>query len=75
MSSITLREARKKSGLTATQVAAAAGCDRASLYRIEAGESCPRRETARRLFALYKGQVSIAMIYDPQFVAEVAPAA
>lgn len=74
MGSMTLREARKKSGLTGNQVAAIAGCDRATLYRIEDGDSQPRRETARALFALYKGDVSLAEIYDPEFSNQVRAA-
>ncbi len=74
MGTMTLREARKKSGLTGNQVAAFAGCDRATLYRIEDGDSQPRRETARALFCLYKGDVPLAVIYDPEFSNQVRAA-
>ncbi len=74
MGNLTLREARKNSGLTGNQVAAIAGCDRATLYRIEDGDSQPRRGTARALFALYKGAVPLATIYDPEFSNQVAAA-
>lgn len=74
MGTMTLREARKQSGLTGNQVAAIAGCDRATLYRIEDGDSQPRRETARALFALYKGAVDLATIYDPKFNSQASAA-
>lgn len=74
MGTKTLREARKESGLTGNQVAAIAGCDRATLYRIEDGTQQPRRETARNLFALFKGDVALASIYDPEFSNQVAAA-
>lgn len=67
--SLTMRQARTNSGLTAHQVAAATECDRATLYRIESGKTLPRRETARLLFNLYAGKVPLAMIYDPVFFA------
>ena len=69
---MTLREARKNLGLTANQVAAAIGCDRATLYRIEDGDSLPRRETARKLWQLYKGRIPLEQIYDPKFTAEIS---
>lgn len=74
MKNLTLREARKKSGLTAAEVAAAAQCDRATLYRIEEGKTLPKRHTARLLFDLYKREVPLAMIYDPEFAGEVIAA-
>lgn len=63
----TLRQARADSGLTAQAAAAAAGCDRATLYRIEAGENQPGRDLARSLFELYEGAVPLGAIYDPDF--------
>ncbi len=74
MSSITLREARAQSGLTAARVALAVDCDRATLYRIEDGKSLPKRKTARALFELYKGLVPLALIYDPEFSGEIRAA-
>lgn len=67
MASKTLREARADSGMTANAAAAAAGCDRATLYRIEAGKNLPTRDLARSLFELYEGAVPLAAIYDPDF--------
>jgi DNA-binding XRE family transcriptional regulator len=66
---ISLREARRESGLTAKVVAAAAGLDRVTLYRIEDGTQHPRRDNARRLFRFFAGRVSLAAIYDPEFAA------
>lgn len=61
-------------GLTAAEVAAAAQCDRATLYRIEEGKTLPKRQTARLLFDLYKGEVPLAAIYDPEFSEQIAAA-
>ncbi len=66
---LSLRDARRESGMTAKAVAEAAGLDRVSLYRIEAGSQHPRRESARRLFQLFGGRVPLAAIYDPEFAA------
>jgi DNA-binding XRE family transcriptional regulator len=66
---ISLREARRESGLTAKVVAEAAGLDRGTLYRIEDGSQHPRRDSARRLFQFFGGRVSLAAIYDPEFAA------
>lgn len=63
----TLKEARIESGRTASEVAHLAGVSRASLYRIEAGDQLPGREVARKLFELYRGQVDLLEIYDPEF--------
>jgi len=71
----TLRQARRDSGLTANAAAQAAGCDRATLYRIEAGENLPSRDLARSLFELYGGTVPLGAIYDPDFYRAVASAA
>lgn len=67
MGTKTLREARKDSGMTAQEAADAAGCGRATLYRIEAGACLPMRDLARKLFELYGGAVPLASIYDPDF--------
>lgn len=75
MRSKTLRQARSESGMKAKEVAAAAGCDRATLYRIESGESQPSRDLARSLFELYKGDVPLAQIYDPDFHQAIMAAA
>lgn len=74
MSFLTMRQAREKSGLTVAEIAITAKCDRSTLYRIEDGRTLPKRKTARALFALYKGEVPLALIYDPQFSGEVRPA-
>ena len=71
---LTLREARKDAGMTAAQVAEAAGLDRATLYRIEDGRQQPKRENARSLFRIFKGRVPLAEIYDPKFCREVRAA-
>ena len=71
---ISLREARRQSGKTAVEIATAAGLDRGTLYRIESGRQLPKRETARRLFEIFKGRVALATIYDPKFAAQVRPA-
>lgn len=72
MAVLTLREARRNIGMTAQAVADACEVDRATLYRIEAAESMPRRETARALFNLYKGDVPMINIYDPEFAGQIA---
>lgn len=69
MQRLTLKEARKETGQSAVMVAKMAGCDRATLYRIESGQHQPKRETARKLYKIYLGRVSLASIYDPVFVA------
>lgn len=74
MKKLTLREARDNSGLTADQVAVAAECDRATLYRIEKGEQQPKRPTARRLFELYRGRVPLELIYDPEYAQQIRQA-
>jgi DNA-binding XRE family transcriptional regulator len=66
---LSLREARAESGMTAREVAEAAGLDRVSLYRIEAGSQHPRRDSARALFRLFAGRVPLAAIYDPEYAA------
>lgn len=66
-----LRQARDDSGKTAEEICEAAGCTRPTLYRVEAGEVTPKRPLARRLFALYKGRVPLAHIYDPEFAGSV----
>ncbi len=71
----TLRQARRESGLTAQQAAQAAGCDRATIYRVEAGENLPSRDLARALFELYGGAVPLGAIYDPDFFRAVKAAA
>lgn len=48
-------------------VAAAIDVNRSTLYRIEAGEVAPSRETARALFDHYAGAVPLAHIYDPEY--------
>lgn len=48
-------------------VAREIGVNRSTLYRIEAGEVAPTRETARKLFDYYHGRVPLAHIYDPEY--------
>ena len=74
MKHLTLREARAKSGRPAREIAEEAGCDRATLYRIESGGILPARELARRLFRVYKGRVPLAAIYDPEFSTQIRAA-
>ncbi len=69
MQKLTLREARRETGQSAKKIAEMAGCDRATLYRIESGSHQPKRETARKLYKIYLGRVALASIYDPVFVA------
>lgn len=52
-------------------VAQAIGVNRSTLYRIEAGEVAPTRETARKLFEYYAGKVPLAHIYDPTYAAGI----
>ena len=66
--SMTMQEARKATGHAAQTVANLVGCDRSTLYRIEKGETIPRRETARKLYRFYMGHVPLAAIYDPEYV-------
>ena len=54
------------------QVADAIGVNRSTLYRIEAGEVAPTRETARKLFDYYGGRVPLAHIYDPEYAVREA---
>lgn len=74
MKTVTLRQARIESGLTAEELATKAGIHRTTLHRIEAGLMLPKREIARRLFAVYKGRVPLGSIYDPEFSGEVRAA-
>lgn len=67
----TLRQARIDSGLTAEVIADQAGIHRTTLHRIESGLMLPKREIARRLFAVYNGRVPLGSIYDPEFAGEV----
>lgn len=48
-------------------VADAIGVNRSTLYRIEAGEVAPSRDTARALFDHYAGEVPLAHCYDPTY--------
>ena len=48
-------------------VADAIGVNRSTLYRIEAGEVAPSRDTARALFDHYGGKVPVAHCYDPTY--------
>lgn len=52
---------------TVQQVADAIGVNRSTLYRIEAGEVAPSRDTARALFDHYGGSVPVAHCYDPKY--------
>ena len=52
---------------TVADVARSTGINRSTIYRIEAGEVAPTRSNARALFEYYRGRVSIADIYDPEF--------
>jgi DNA-binding XRE family transcriptional regulator len=74
MKTITLRQARIDSGLTAEAIADKAGIHRTTLHRIEAGIMLPKREIARRLFTVYNGRVPLGSIYDPIFAGEVRAA-
>ena len=74
MTVLTLREARRKIGMTAQAVAEACDVDRATLYRIESAARMHRRETARALFNLYNGEVPLISIYDPEFAGQISPA-
>lgn len=69
-----LRRARAESGKTAEEICHLSGCTRPTLYRVEAGEVTPKRPLARALFRLYKGQVPLAHIYDPEFAGKVRAA-
>ena len=50
-------------------VARATGINRSTIYRIESGEVTPSRTNARALFDYYKGRISLADIYDPEYAA------
>lgn len=54
---------------TVADVARATGINRSTIYRIEAGEVAPTRGNARTLFDYYRGRVSLAEIYDPEYAA------
>lgn len=54
------------------QVAREIGVNRSTLYRIEAGEVAPTRDTARKLYDYYAGRVPLAHIYDPEYAAREA---
>lgn len=66
-----LRQAREVSGLTVDAICEVVGCTRATLYRVEKGETTPRQDHARGLFWLYKGKVPLANIYDPLFAEQI----
>lgn len=66
-----LRKARDDSGLTVEAICEVIGCTRATLYRVEKGETTPRQDHARGLFKLYKGRVPLANIYDPLFAERI----
>ncbi len=66
-----LRQAREVSGLTVDAICEVVGCTRATLYRVEKGETTPRQDHARGLFRLYKGKVPLANIYDPLFAEQI----
>ncbi len=66
-----LRQARTLSGLTVEAICEVVGCTRATLYRVEKGETTPRQDHARSLFKLYRGRVPLANIYDPVFAEQI----
>ena len=74
MKTVTLRQARADSGLTAEEIADQAGIHRTTLHRIESGVMLPKRQIARRLFAVFNGRVPLGSIYDPEFSSEVRAA-
>jgi DNA-binding XRE family transcriptional regulator len=62
-----LMQHRESLGVPLAVVARAAGMDRSTLYRLEAGKVQPSRANARALFDYYAGQVPLAHIYDPEY--------
>lgn len=66
-----MTEVREARGLTVRQVADATGISRSTVYRIEVGDTVPRREHARALYAFYDYEVDLADIYDPLYDFEV----
>jgi len=64
-----LRELRLRSGFTGTDLAEAAGINRAYLSHIEAGRKEPSPEVTRRLAAALKVRL-VAILADPLEVAQ-----
>jgi DNA-binding XRE family transcriptional regulator len=62
-----LKRHREALGLPLAKVAREVGVNRSTLYRIEAAEVAPSRQTARALFDFYQRAVPIAHIYDPEY--------
>jgi DNA-binding XRE family transcriptional regulator len=52
---------------TVQAVADAIGVNRSTMYRIEAGDVAPTRQTARAIFDHYAGAVPLAHCYDPKY--------
>lgn len=71
MKTVTMRQARIDSGLTAEELATKAGIHRTTLHRIESGIMLPKRDIARRLFDVYNGRVTLGSIYDPEFSGQI----
>lgn len=71
---MTLTEARKQRGWTVEYVAAQIRRHGTTVARIERGELLPGRLTARALYELFEGDVSLASIFDPGYgAAESTP--
>jgi len=67
MAYLSLREARKKSGLKAAEVAEIYGVNRTQLYRVESGEYLTHIEVCHRIRAYWTAnQVPDLAIYDPK---------
>lgn len=64
-----MAQVRRARGQSLDAVAEAVGCDASNLAKVERGLQTPKRPLARKLYAFYGGSVSLAAIYDPEFVA------
>jgi len=67
-----IRSARVSREQTLRQVATELGIDPSTLAKIERGAQTPSRETARRIFEFYDGEIPLGAIYDPDFYASTA---
>ena len=64
-----LKTAREKRKLSVTDLCKVISVHPQNYYRIERGEQMPKRQLARDIHKFFKGRVSLAEIYDPEYAA------
>ena len=64
-----LKTAREKRKLSVTDLCKKLDTHTQNYYRIERGDQVPKRELAREIHKFFKGRVSLAEIYDPEYAA------